>query len=121
MMNNKQVAILNCNAPFTNSNAKDALDLALIMGSFEQAVSLFFKADGVFQLINKQSPEVIDAKDFLKTFSAFEFYDIENIYVCQSSLKERGLTNDFHIEGVQCLDKDSFNKKLQQMDVIYNF
>ena len=117
----KQIGIVNCSATYSSSNPKDSLDLALIMGSFEQPISLFFKSDGVFQLINNQQPESINIKDYLKTFSAFEFYDIEHIYVCEMSIKERGLDNDFHIDNVQVLDKATFNHKLHLMDVIFNF
>ena len=89
------LAIINSKAPFSSDFGKDALDVALIFGSFEQKISLFFQGDGVYQLIAKQDGTLVSIKDYLKTFSAFEFYDIEDIYVCQQSLVNRQLDETF--------------------------
>lgn len=118
----KSVAIINAKAPISSNNGKDALDLALIYGSYEQDTALFFHGDGVWQLINKQDPELVQAKNYLKTFSALEFYDIDSIYVCIDSLALRGLTaTNFNVEGVQQLTKDEFAHKIKQHDLIYRF
>ena len=92
------LAIINSKAPFSSAYGKDALDIALIFGSFEQKVSLFFQGDGVYQLIDNQDGSLLSIKDYLKTFAAFEFYDIEDIYVCHQSLANRELDESFHIE-----------------------
>ena len=42
----KSIAIVNTQAPFSSATGKEALDAALIFGSFEQAISLFFIGDG---------------------------------------------------------------------------
>ncbi len=117
----KSLALLNSRAPFASSAGKDALDIALVFGSFEQPTALFFQGDGVYQLIQGQSGEFISVKDYLKTFSAFEFYDIEEICVCQDSLIERGLSNDFHIDNVQILKQQDFANKLAANDIILRF
>jgi tRNA 2-thiouridine synthesizing protein C len=117
----KSLAIVNASAPFSAANAKDSLDVALIFGSYEQAISLYFQGDGVYQLIAKQQPEFIQQKDFLKTLAALEFYDIENIYVCQHSLTQRGLANDFSIENVAVLDRAEFSTSLHQHQSILRF
>ncbi len=115
------VALLNTKAPFSSAIAKESLDLALIFGSYEQSPSLFFCGDGVFQLIENQSPELINSKDFLKTFAAFEFYDIENIYVCKASLNERNLAETFHLPNVQILETSAFIIKLNSHQTILKF
>lgn len=117
----KTVAIVNTQAPFSHADGKEALDAALIFGSYEQATSLFFMSDGVFQVIGNQNASAIEIKDYLKTFSALEFYDIENIYVCQQSLTERNLKANFHINNVKVLAREKFSKKLHQHNVIYRF
>lgn len=122
--NDKTIAIVNTQAPFSNAAGKEALDAALIFGSFEQAPSLFFLGDGVFQLIGQQNADAIDMKDYLKTFAALEFYDIDNIYLCQQSLAERNLSvrpDNFHIDNVQVLDVNEFSQRLHQHQVIYRF
>lgn len=117
----KTLAILNAKAPYSNTAGKDALDIALIFGSFEQPVSLFFQGDGVWQLISEQDGATISVKDYLKTFAAFEFYDIENVYVCQASLTERNLAANFHIKQVQVLELPIFAQKLASHQTILRF
>jgi|TARA_R110001583_G_scaffold9571_2_gene45226 tRNA 2-thiouridine synthesizing protein C len=117
----KLTAILNSKAPYSNTAGKDALDIALIFGSFEQPTSLFFQGDGVWQLIQEQNGSIISVKDYLKTFAAFEFYDLENIYICQESLCQRSLTTDFHIGQVQVLAKNEFAEKLATHHTILRF
>ena len=118
---NKSLAILNAKAPFGNTAGKDALDIALIYGSFEQAVSLFFQGDGVWQLVQGQDGSLISVKDYLKTFAAFEFYDIEEVYVCQASLEERNLPAKFHIEEVHVLNQQAFAQKLTSHHTVLRF
>ncbi|TYK66851.1 sulfurtransferase complex subunit TusC [Colwellia echini] len=115
------LAIINSKAPFGSTDGKDALDIALIFGSFEQKVSLFFQGDGVYQLMAKQDGSLISIKDYLKTFSAFEFYDIEDIYVCQQSLFERNLNEKFHIDDVQVLTPREFGEAIKQHQHVLRF
>jgi len=118
----KLIAVINSRAPYSSTSGKDALDVALIFGSYEQEVSLFFHGDGVFQLIEKQNSMLIQLKDYLKTFSAFEFYDIEKIYVCQKSLQNRCLTDkNFHIDNAVVLNTKAFNEKLHQHNIFFRF
>ena len=117
----KTVAILNTQAPFSSSVGKESLDAALIFGSYEQAISIFFIGDGVFQVIGDQNASEIEIKDYLKTFSALGFYDIENIYVCQQSLVERSLPENFHINNIQVLTNKDFSQRLHQHNVIFRF
>ncbi len=117
----KTVAILNNSAPFATANGKDALDIALIFGSYEQDTSLFFQGEGVWQLVNQQTPDKISMKDYLKTFSALEFYDIENIFVCADSLAQRELIVDFHIKNVTVLSTSEFSKELHLRQILFRF
>ena len=115
------LAIVNTKAPFASANGKESLDVALIMGSYEQPTSLFFIGDGVFQVIEQQNPDSIQIKDYLKTFAALEFYDIENLYVCQDSLIKRNLPEQFNVDNIQVLSKTALSEVLHQHSVIYRF
>lgn len=117
----KSIALLNSKAPYANSAGKEALDIALIFGSFEQKTALFFQGDGVYQLVSGQDGTLIAVKDYLKTFAALPFYDIEDVYVCQQSLIERGLTNHFHIDDVQVLNLQDFSDKLTEYNTLLRF
>jgi tRNA 2-thiouridine synthesizing protein C len=120
--NNKAgLAIINSKAPYSSHFGKDALDVALIFGSYEQKVSLFFQGDGVYQLIARQDTSLLSIKDYLKTFAAFEFYDIEHIYACQQSLLNRKLEPSFHITDVQVLASTEFSAALDQHQHVLRF
>ena len=117
----ESVAIINTSAPFGGSQIKDSLDVAMIMGSYEQDIHLYFVGDGVYQLVAMQNPEILSIKDVFKTFAAFEFYDIEHLYVCEKSLRERGLSTDFHIEGVQILNDTELKNSVHQHNKHFRF
>jgi tRNA 2-thiouridine synthesizing protein C len=68
----KTIAIINTQAPFSTAVGKEALDAALIFGSYEQATSLFFLGDGVFQVIGDQNASTIDM--FVKHHYKKEIY-----------------------------------------------
>lgn len=85
------IAIINKTAPYGQVNGQESLDLALAAANFGQAISLFFIDDGVFQLLADQASEHIQVKNYSKTFAALTFYDIEDIYVCEQSLRRRNL------------------------------
>jgi len=115
------IAVLNARSAFDGNEGKEALDVALIFGSYEQYVSLFFQGEGVRQLIKGQQANLINAKDYLATFSALEFYDVENIYACLTSLEQRNLAADFHINNVNVLTEQEFSDKLRQHKTVLRF
>ena len=63
----------------------------MAMSNFGQLLSVFFIGDGVYQLVNNQTPQHIARKHFTKGLAALPFYDVDNIFVCQQSLEQRGM------------------------------
>lgn len=115
------IALVNKTAPYGQANGQESLDLALAAGSFGQDLSLFFIEDGVFQLLTKQSPGCIEAKNYSKTFGALGFYDIEHIYVCDDSLRARNLEPDNLCIEVEVLSKDDLQQRLSEHQHILSF
>lgn len=117
----KKYAIVNTSSTFKKFNAKEALDAALILASYEMDVSLFFIADGVYQTQASQNPELVSGKDFISSFKALGFYDIESIYISESCLRERQLSSNFAFKDVNLVNKNEFSMFLNQADVILTF
>lgn len=117
----KHYAILNSSASFDQFKAKEALDVALILASYEMKVSLFFIGEGVFQSQASQQPEMIKAKDFISTFKALDFYDIENIYISEPCLKKRQLSTSFAFNNACLVDHLEMSKLLNNADIILSF
>ena len=117
----KRYAIVNTSSTFNKFNAKEALDAALILASYEMDVSLFFIGDGVYQTQASQNPELVNGKDFISSFKALGFYDIDNIYISKACLAERQLSANFSFKEVNLVSKDEFPIFLNQADVILTF
>ncbi|MGS2720256.1 sulfurtransferase complex subunit TusC [Paraglaciecola aestuariivivens] len=115
------LAIVNKSAPYGTSNGQESLDMALAMSNFAQDVSVFFIEDGVWQLLSGQNPTAINAKGYYKTFPAFEFYDIENIYVCKQSLMKRGIDQEQLSIAVTLIELDELSELLAKQQQVMSF
>ncbi len=94
MSDTKTFVYMNRKAPYGTVYALESLEVVLIGAAFEQNVKLVFMDDGVYQLTKNQDTDGIGMKNFSKTYSALGDYDVNQIYVCEQSLKDRGLTLD---------------------------
>jgi tRNA 2-thiouridine synthesizing protein C len=82
------------NPPYQGSLARAALDVALSYAAFSQQPILLFRGDGVLALIEDQSPSAIGRKSLRKVIDSMPLYDIDEIYVDERSLQQRGLSRD---------------------------
>ena len=94
MSQTKKFVYMNRTAPYGTVYALESLEVVLIGAAFEQEVQLVFIDDGVYQLVKDQSTDGIGMKNFSKTYAALGDYDVNQIYVDEQSLKDRGLTMD---------------------------
>ena len=78
--------------PYQGALAREALDMVLATAAFDQQVSLLFINDGVFQLCTNQNSKTLQQKNIEKTLQAFALYNISEIYYCQDSMDQRGLS-----------------------------
>ncbi|GAB3016522.1 sulfurtransferase complex subunit TusC [Bowmanella dokdonensis] len=115
------LAIVNQRGPHGSSQGQEALDLALVAGTFGLSVGLFFSRDGVFQLLKHQQPENILRKNYSKTFAALEFYDVDSIAVCAASLRERGLTSQSLCIEAELLEPQAFAQRISQFQHLVSF
>lgn len=116
----KRYALINTSSTFDDIKGKESLDAALILASYEMDVSLFFIGNGVYQTLVQQ-PKDINAKDYVATFKALEFYDIESIYICEESLQERSLPLAANIPNSTIIPSDQMKGLLADFDVILTF
>ena len=117
----KKFLYINRRAPHGTIYAHEALEVVLIGAAFEQDVSMAFLDDGVFQLKKDQNTDQINTKNFSKTFSALEMYDVEKLYVEKESLDERGISSDDLAVDVKIISSDEMKKLITDSEVILNF
>lgn len=88
--------ILLQSAPYAGSLARSCLDLALSFAVFSQRPQLLFSGDAVLCLQGEQNAEAVGRKSLRKVIDSLPLYDIEHVYVDESSLNQLGLSpNDF--------------------------
>lgn len=101
------VLIIHTQSAMNSLAGKEALDLSLIFGAFDQRVSVLFLGLGVTQCLIEQNPEVIKQKDYLSTFKLLDMYDIDETFVCQKSLNKLGYHKKNVMQSVLTLDPAS--------------
>lgn len=102
-MNEKRILVIHTKPSFNALDGKEALDLSLILGSYEQDVAVVFMHHGVFQTLAHQDPESIRQKDYLSTIKALDIYDIDKVYVFEPSLKEFGLLDNDRLANIEVI------------------
>ena len=116
----KQIAVIFRTAPHRNARAREGLEFAMLAASLDQQVSLIFVDEGVFNLL-PQNAELIGNKDYLATFKAVDFYDIEPVLVLDSALTQVGLTAEQLTLAADVVDSAAMQQHLQQVDEVMVF
>lgn len=105
-------------APHGSIYTYEALEMILVMGAFEQDISVVFIDDGIFSILKDQETDEIGIKGFAKTFRALDGYDIEKLYVDKQSLEDRGLTTDDLIVDVEVLSSEKIGEMMKEQHVV---
>ncbi|GAB2876972.1 sulfurtransferase complex subunit TusC [Microbulbifer echini] len=99
----KQRTLALCRAaPYGSALAREGLEAVLASAAMEQEIDLLFLGDGVFQLLDHQSPMAIGQKSLRRNLMALPMFGIEQLYVARGSLAQRGLTpEEIQIPGAE--------------------
>lgn len=117
-----RVAFVFTQAPHGSSAGREGLDAALATGALSEDIGLFFIGDGVLQLHPQQHPEAIKSRHYAATFGVLALYDIEQCYLCRTSLLARGLDAEANrLLDVTLLDAPEIRKVLASFDRILTF
>ena len=117
----KHICIVFRRPPHGTPHGREALDLALLSASFEQQVTLIFTDEGVLNLVSDQHPELIGARNYIATFKALPFYDIEDVLVCSDSLNEFGLKRSILNIEAEVVVADVISQRLLDADEVLVF
>ncbi len=72
--------------------AREALDMTLAAAAFGVPCAILFMDDGVFQLIKGQDSAQIKQKSLSSNLQALSIFGVEEILVCEHSLRDRGIS-----------------------------
>lgn len=112
-----QIAFVFSHSPHGHASGREGLDALLATSAYSEQIAAFFIDDGVYQLVEGQQPSVILAKDYAPMFKLCDLYDIEHIYVLDTSLEERGLSLANLLIPVTLLPAERFHATLERYSV----
>lgn len=104
--------------PHSGIYVQETLDIILTTAAFEQAVSLLFLDDGVFNLKNRQNPDTSGLKDTAAIFDALALYDVNALYIESESLQERGLSPDALCLPTEAICRNQLSQFMGQFSVL---
>lgn len=117
-----RVAFVFTSAPHGSAAGREGLDALLATSALTEDIGVFFIGDGVFQLLAGQQPQMVLARDYIATFKVLPLYDVENFWVCATSLRERGLDEDApRVLDAQVLPHEALREKLAGYDTVLTF
>ena len=118
-----KLAFLFRTAPHGNAISREGLDALLAATAFcdEEDIGVFFIDDGVLNLLDGQNPELLLQKDFIRTFKLLDLYDIEQRFVCATSLDQYHLQTEQLIISAEKIDRTLLINKLSQAEKVFTF
>ena len=114
----KSLTLVSRSAPYGTENAQVCLDVVLAGSVFDQQVNYLFLGDGVYQLLNSQQASSIDCKNLAGAFEALELYGVDQVYVDELSLQQRGLNVDDLVLAVKPLNDDQLRVLIRTSDLV---
>jgi tRNA 2-thiouridine synthesizing protein C len=117
----KRILIVCRKAPYGNSLAREALDIALATSVFDQTLALLFMGDGVWQLMPGQDSMGIPNKNHSKQLSALPLYDVNDIYIDSEALAHRKLDADTLILPAKPLATKDIGQFIDSFDTVLSF
>lgn len=118
-----KIAFLFRTSPHGTSISREGLDAILAATAFCEPndIGIFFIDDGVLNLIDNQQPEIIQQKDFIRTFKLLDLYDVEQRFICTASLQKFKLDNRELILSCEKIDHSLLLEKLNQAEKLFTF
>jgi tRNA 2-thiouridine synthesizing protein C len=114
----KSMLIVSRQAPWSGPGPREALDIALAGGAFDLPLALLFLDDGALQLIPGQQPATVQQKNLGANLQALPMFGVEELFVCGSSLAERGLGDAPLALDVQVLDDAGIKALIDRFDLV---
>lgn len=118
-----KIAFLFRTSPHGTSISREGLDAILAATAFCEPndIGIFFINDGVLNLIDNQQPEIIQQKDFIRTFKLLDLYDVEQRFICTASLQKFKLDNRELILSCKKINRSLLLEKLNQAEKLFTF
>ncbi|MCF7504624.1 sulfurtransferase complex subunit TusC [Vibrio sp. L3-7] len=117
----RKLAFIFNSFPHTTVAGREGLDALLAASAYSEDITVFFVGNGVTQLLKAQQPNETLSRDYISAFKLMDLYDIEQVYVCQRSLNQFGLSTDNLLIDVTALETDELTQKLALCQQVLTF
>ncbi len=107
-----KIAVFITSLPLQGIAARESLDLIFALAAVDHQVSVIFSGDAVYQLVKADDSAALLVKDSRRSFKLFELYDIENVYVCAESMRQRQLQTNALMLDLQQLESSELSQLL---------
>lgn len=117
----KNILVLQTQAPYGTSLARDGLDYVLTSAAYDQNITIVFMNDGIWQLLPNQKPNSIQQKSQISAIEVLSLYDVDELYVCEEDLKKRQVDADCLPQGISIMNRESIRSLMNTQDSIIRF
>ncbi|MEH0873844.1 sulfurtransferase complex subunit TusC [Pectobacterium cacticida] len=118
----KRVAFVFTHSPHGSASGREGLDALLAMSALTEEIGVFFVGDGILQLLPQQQPDRILMRNYIATFGVLPLYDIDCCYLCETSVRQRGLPIDTDwVLKAELLAPEDWHNKLASYHSILSF
>lgn len=120
-MTQRKTLVILSSPPYGSSQAKEALDLVLAAGTFEQSISFLLQGDGCYLLNNKQQPSGIQQKNISQMIKALPMYGIDIILANKIDAESREISLQEISLPIQLIECNEIKKLIQDADTVLRF
>lgn len=118
----KSVLFIFTSSPQHGTAARDGIDTLLAYAAFEQPVAVLFLGEGIWQLLPRQQTELAGKKSIYKSLTALPMYDVNQIYIHDRSLQQRGLQpQQITFENARYVGDEAMRALLRQHSLVLRF
>lgn len=115
------ILILQRQAPYGNSLARDGIDFVLTSAAYDQNISILFMGDGVFQLTQKQVSTDIQLKNHAGALEILPLYDVEQIFIVKEDLEARNLVQTDILDIAHIITRDQAKAMIHRHSKVIGF
>ena len=114
----KRILFLLNRAPYGSSYALEAIEAILVAGVFDQEVSVLFKGDGLYQLLDEQDGGAVGGRTVGKMLGAVPEYGVTDLFACRPSAERLGLGDANLCLPVTWLDYAEQRRLINRQDIV---
>ena len=114
----KNILYIISRAAYSGAQSFELIDSAMVSAIFEHNVSVLFRAEGVWSLLNDQDGELVNSKTYSKVLTALPTYNIDNLYFCEDSINPRRISRDQIDIPVKSLSINEQQQLIANQDIV---